>query len=140
MNRGNSSNILRIVAGAYVMYLAYQMIMSLRAGEVTSNKFIIIAAVVFFIIAGGVIVFFGIRGMIQQSKMSEEEQTDENLNDDLEIEEEEYGMFVEPGLTEGKMKGITEELDKIKNEDAKDIVGKDEDAQKMIHDAENNQE
>ena len=118
MNRENSSSIIRILAGGYLLYLAYQMIGSLRAGEV-DNKMIIIAATVLFIVSGAGILYYGIRGMIQQSKMSEEEEVDANLNEDLEEQEEIYGMYAEPGLTDGKMKSIEQELEKLKEADDK---------------------
>ena len=118
MNRENSSSMIRILAGGYLLYLAYQMIVSLRAGEV-DNKWLIISATVLFVIAGAGILYYGIRGMINQSKMSDEEQADENLNEELEMEEEMYDEYVEPGLTQGKMKSIEQELEKLKEEDAK---------------------
>ena len=123
MNRENSSNILRVVAGGYLLYLSYQMIQSLRAGE-AGNKVVIIAAIGLFIILGAGILYWGIKGMIKQNQMSEDEITDANLNERLEIEEELYGEYVKPELTEGKMKGIEQELDKLKNKNDKDIIGK----------------
>ena len=117
MNRGNSSNIIRVLAGGYLLYLAYQMIQSLRAGD-ADPAWVIIAATVLFVVAGAVILYYGIRGVMQQSQMSDEEIVDANLNEELEAEEELYGEFVEPGLTDGKMKSIEQELDKLKAEDA----------------------
>jgi hypothetical protein len=117
MNRGNSNNIIRVLAGGYLLYLAYQMIQSLRAGD-ADPAWVIIAATVLFVVSGAVILYYGIRGVIQQSQMSDEEIVDANLNEELEAEEELYGEFVEPGLTDGKMKSIEQELDKLKAEDA----------------------
>ena len=135
MNRENSSNIIRVLAGGYLLYLSYQMIQSLRAGE-ADPVWVIVAATVLFIVSGAGILYLGIRGMIGQSQMSADEVADANLDEDLEVQEEMYDEFIEPGLKEGKMKGIEQELDKLKNKDAKDIVGKEEDAQTIIHNAE----
>ena len=117
MNKENSSNIIRVLAGGYLLYLSYDMIKSLRAGEV-ANKWVMIAAIALFIVAGAGILFYGIKAMVKQSQMSDEEVVDANLNEELEAEEEMYGEFVEPGLTDGKMKSIEQELDKLKAEDA----------------------
>ena len=116
MNKENSSSIIRVLAGGYLLYLSYQMIGSLRAGE-ADNEVLVMVAAIFFIISGAVILYFGIRGMIKQSQMSEEEVVDANLNEDLEAQEEVYGMYDEPGLTDGKMKSIEHELEKLKEAD-----------------------
>ena len=82
MNRENSSHMIRVLVGGYLMYLSYQMIESLRAGEV-EDKVLIIVATVAFVISGAVILFYGIRGMIRQGKISVKEEADANFNEDL---------------------------------------------------------
>lgn len=121
MNQENSSNTFRVVAGGLLLYISYKMIQSLRAGE-AGNEVVIISATVLFIITGIGIMCLGIKGMIKQNQMSEGEVVDENLNEELEAEEELYDEYVEPGLTKGKMTGIEQELDKLKDKDAKDII------------------
>ena len=117
MNKENSSNMIRLLAGGYLLYLSYQMIT-----DGVGNEWWMIAATVLFVASGASFLFLGIKGMIKQSQLSEEEIADENSNEDLEEQEELYGEFVEPGLTDGKMKGIEQELEKLKNKDAKDII------------------
>ena len=121
MNRENSSHIIRTLAGGYLLYLAYSMIKTLRAGEV-DNQVITIGAIVLFIVSGAGILYIGIKGMVKQSQTSEEKQADANLNENLELEEELYDEFVEPGLSKGQVKGIEQELAKLKDKDAKDII------------------
>jgi len=116
MNNRNSSNILRIIAGGYILYMAYGLIQSLRT-EVIDKPWLLISAVIIFIISGGVILFFGIKGMIAQSKISDEVIADEALNEELEVEEEVYGMVVDKALNNGKMASINQELERLKQAD-----------------------
>jgi len=116
MNNRNSSNILRIIAGGYILYMAYGLIQSLRT-EVIDKPWLLISAVIIFIISGGVILFFGIKGMIAQSKISDEVIADEALNEELEVEEEVYGMAVDKALNNGKMASINQELERLKQAD-----------------------
>ena len=121
MNRENSSNIIRLLAGGWLLYLSYDIFKSLRAGNI-ENKILFIVAVVLFVAAGAVFVFWGIQGMIKQGQSSTEEQADENLNEDLESEEEIYDIDLEARLTTGKMKSIEQELAKLKDVEEKDIL------------------
>ena len=118
MTNRNSSNIIRILGGGYLLYLAYQLINSIRTENVGSSKIWLILATVLFIVSGAGILYFGIRGMMEQNKMSDNEVADEELNEELEAEEEEYGMYAEPALKDGKMDSLEKELDRLKAEDA----------------------
>jgi len=119
MTNKNSSSIIRILAGGYLLYLAYQLINSIRTENI-DNKIWLIVATVFFIISGAGILYIGIKGMIDQNKQSDAEAADEELNEELEAEEEMYGMYAEPALKEGKMANLEKELEKLKAEDVKD--------------------
>gem|GEM_PF-6988769 len=96
--------------------MAYGLIQSLRT-EVIDKPWLLISAVIIFIISGGVILFFGIKGMIAQSKISDEVIADEALNEELEVEEEVYGMVVDKALNNGKMASINQELERLKQAD-----------------------
>lgn len=115
MNNRNSSSLIQILGGGYLLYLSYQFISDMVKGE-TKDIWIIIATAV-FVISGAVFLVFGIRGMIAQSKVDPNVAADEELNEELEEEQEAYGEFVEPALKEGKMKSIEQELEKLKETD-----------------------
>jgi hypothetical protein len=105
------------------LYMAYGLVQSLRT-EVIDKPWLLISAVIIFIISGGVILFFGIKGMIAQNKMSDEAIVDEALNEELEAEEEVYGMDVDKVLNNGKMASINKELERLKQAD-EEVLTKD---------------
>ena len=130
MRNQSTSNIIRVVAGGYLLYLAYQLITSLRTENV-DNKGWLIAASVLFVVSGIGILALGIKGMIDLSKVDPDEEADANLNEELEAEEEVYGMYAEPGLTKGKVANITQELERLKAEDDNEVKGEEKNTDKI---------
>ena len=115
MNK-NSSSILRVVVGGYLIYLAYGLFKDLRAG-VIDKPALFVAAIILFVVSGAAIIFVSVKEIAKQSKMSAEEVADEALDEELEAAEEVYGMYTEPALTDGKMEGINKELAKLNQAD-----------------------
>lgn len=85
MRNEKSSGIIRLVAGAYLLYISYSLIQSLISGQ-AQNRTLMMFFVALFIVLGGVILFFGVKDLIQQSKMSSD---DEEAESEAEIESEE---------------------------------------------------
>ena len=133
MTNKNSSSIIRVFAGGYLLYLAYQLINSIRTEDI-DNKIWLILATVLFIVSGAGILYIGVKGLMEQKKMSDAEIADEELNEELEAEEEAYGMYAEPALKEGKMRGIERELEKLKAEDEKGEAETNESAKDILKD------
>lgn len=65
------SGILRLVAGAYLVYLAYSLFKGVRAGD-TGNPVVMMGAAIIFAVLGAVIVYFGIRGLRQQADVTDQ--------------------------------------------------------------------
>lgn len=72
MKNERGSNIIRMVAGAYLIYLAYSMVKSLLSGEGGQQVLVIIAAVV-FVVMGGLFLAWGLRGTIQMRNDSSDD-------------------------------------------------------------------
>lgn len=77
MKNEKSSGIIRLVAGAYLLYISYSLIQSLVSGQ-AENRTLMMFFVALFIVLGGVILFFGVKGMIQQTQMDSDEEEDES--------------------------------------------------------------
>jgi len=63
-NKGNQSKAsysLRLVAGGYLIYLAYGLSQDIFAGKIIDNKVLIIAAMIIFTVAGILLVFTSVR-------------------------------------------------------------------------------
>ena len=73
MDREKTSGVLRIVAGGYLLYLAYNLFKSVSSGQ-PGNYTLMIAFSVLFVILGGVILYMGVKGMMQQGKFVEGEE------------------------------------------------------------------
>lgn len=92
MDREKTSGILRIVAGGYLLYIAYNLFKSVRSGQ-PGNYTLMIAFSILFVILGGIILYMGIKGMMQQGKFVEGEDSEaiegsENQIESSEIAEE----------------------------------------------------
>lgn len=83
-NKGSS--VLRIVAGFYVISLAYKLITAVMRGETDANSTVLVVAAIIFIILGGFILFLGLRGMKKQSE--EPEDSEVEYDDSWDIVEE----------------------------------------------------
>lgn len=86
-----SSSVLRMVAGAYVLYQAYGIITGVISGDAGSNPTILIIAAILFVIFGGWILVMGIRGMKKSSEEPDEETEDDDddfFNETEEVVEE----------------------------------------------------
>jgi len=84
-----TSGILRIVAGGYLLYSAYNLFQAVRTGE-SGNPTLMIAFSILFVIVGGVILFTGIKGMKQQGLFGESEDSEGE-------EDSEGGDMIEDG-------------------------------------------
>lgn len=88
MDREKTSGVLRIVAGGYLVYTAYNLFQSVRTGQ-PGNYTLMIACSVLFLILGGVILYMGIKGMKQQGRFGEGEDSEsEEMIEDGENAEE----------------------------------------------------
>lgn len=83
MRNERGSYIIRLVAGAYLLYLAYSLVKSLIAGEVEQPTLVMIAAAA-FIILGAALLVWGLRGVMQMSKNPADE---EEIEADAEVVE-----------------------------------------------------
>lgn len=73
MRNDRFSYVLRTIAGAYLIYLSYNILSSVAKGETGNHTIPVTIAAVIFIILGAVLVVFGVRGMIRMQKEGEQE-------------------------------------------------------------------
>ena len=76
MNNNKGSYVLRMIAGGYLIYLAYNILTAAMRGETEGHTVPVTIAAVVFIVMGAIILVFGVRGMMQISK-EENEMTEE---------------------------------------------------------------
>lgn len=117
MGNERASSIIRIAAGAYLLYIAYSLIKSLMSGE-AGNQTLIIVFIAVFIILGAIILFFGVRGMVQQSKQTEDETEDIEDSDVIEDSEEieDSGEVEDSDAIEAEETPAIKELEEPKEE------------------------
>jgi len=99
MDREKTSGILRIVAGGYLIYLAYNLFKSVSSGQ-SSNYMLMIAFSVLFVILGGVILYMGIKGMMQQGKFVDGEEFEAEVIEDSEKQIESSKIMEEAAVVE----------------------------------------
>jgi|GEM_PF-761173 len=83
-NKGNQSKVsytLRLIAGGYLLYLAYGLFQEIIAGKVIDQKILIIAATIVFTIVGAVLVVTSIRILWRQYKDNNTNNNTDNDND-----------------------------------------------------------
>lgn len=88
MKNERGSNIIRLVAGAYLLYLSYSLIKSLMAGEVEQRTWVIIA-ISAFIVLGIAILGWGLRGVMQMRNNPAEE---EEIEADAQVVEDQDAL------------------------------------------------
>lgn len=92
-NTNKSSYVLRMVAGGYLMYLAYNILVAVFNGEATTHVAILGTAAVIFMALGAIILISGIRGMKKaahaDATMLEEEEANAESEEAAEAEETE---------------------------------------------------
>jgi|GEM_PF-660165 len=99
MDREKTSGILRIVAGGYLLYLAYNLFKSVSSGQ-QGNYTLMIVFSVLFVILGGVILYMGIKGMMQQGKFVEGEESEAEAIEDSERQIESSKIAEEAAIVE----------------------------------------
>lgn len=82
-----TSLMIRTIAGGYLIYLAYQLLVGLKDGG-TMNPAISIGVAILFVIAGGIIIFFSLRalkrGEYLEANREEEEEMKEEVRENQE--------------------------------------------------------
>lgn len=106
MRNDRFSYVLRTIAGAYLIYLSYNILSSVAKGETGNHTIPVTIAAVIFIILGAVLVVFGVRGMIRMQKEGEQEIEEDGAETEV-IEEAEETEEAEEESAEGE----TEESD-----------------------------
>ena len=88
MRNEKFSYVIRVIAGAYLIYLAYQLIQGVMNGE-NENYALGIGGGVLFIVAGAAFVIFSIRGLMRGGQENaQNEETQETESGSAEPEEE----------------------------------------------------